>query len=97
MCENDEWIIAKLFVLQYLTTCMLSLWLSAAPSDEEVTARVEAIRTTVQDGIAQDGVAQLSDGIRSQASAFLAEMLDRVEHDIKKNRAAISAAPRVTQ
>jgi hypothetical protein len=41
----NEAIAIELFVVRFLTTCLLSLWISSASSSEEVTARIKAIRT----------------------------------------------------
>jgi hypothetical protein len=92
MSENDDWIVAKLYVVERLTSALLGLWVSALPSDEEVAARIAAVRES-----AQAGVFHFPDDIRRQASALLAETLERVEQDIKRHRAAISAAPRAVQ
>ena len=92
MSEKDDWIVAKLYVVERLTSALLGLWVSAAPSDQEIADRVRAVRES-----AQAGTAHLPEGVRGQASALLAETLDRVEQDIKRHRAAISAAPRAVQ
>jgi hypothetical protein len=92
MSEKEDWIVAKLYVVERLTSALLGLWVSAAPSDEEITARIAAVRES-----AQAGAVHFPEGIRRQASDLLVETLDRVEQDIKRHRAAISAAPRSVQ
>jgi hypothetical protein len=88
----NEHLLTKLFVIERITIALLSLWVSAVPSDEEAAARIDAIRTTTQTGINY-----LSDAAREQATRILTETLDRVEAQIKQRRAAISAAPKGVQ
>lgn len=90
--EINDCIIVKLYVVERLAMSLLGLWVSAVISDQEVAARLHAIRSSTQAGIAG-----FPDRVRSEASIFLAEMLDGAEHEIKKNRAAISRAPQGLQ
>jgi hypothetical protein len=90
--EINDFIIAKLFVAERLVRSLLGLWVSAVASDQEVSARVHAIRSSTQAGIAG-----FPDSVRAKASYFLAEMLDQTEREIKQNRAAISRAPQEMQ
>jgi hypothetical protein len=90
--EMNNWLVAKLYVVERLASALLGLWVSAVPSDEEVTARIAAVRSS-----AQAGIAALPNDVRDLASSFLAETLDQCEQNIKSRRAAISTTPRAMQ
>src|ERR1700722_10733824 len=87
--EINEFFLTRLFVVEQITMALLSIWVSAVPSDDEVVARIDAIRSSIQTGL--DG---FSDAAREQGIRLLTEKLDRVEVEIKRRRAAIAAIPK---
>jgi hypothetical protein len=89
--SREDWIIAKLFVLERVTTSLLSLWLTADRSDDEIADRIKAIRTST------NGFEYLPEGVRDQVSVLLGEMLDRTERNIQQSRAAIYRPPQSVQ
>jgi hypothetical protein len=90
--EYDNWILSRLQVLDYVTTVLISLWLSAVPTDAEVADRIEGIRAATLPAIDR-----LPEPDRHEARAFFTAKMDRIERSIKESRARIAPPVRSMQ
>jgi hypothetical protein len=82
--DQNNIILARLYVLDFMTTALLANWLSAAPTNAEVTDRIEGIRMSLQPAIDK-----LPDPIRGEAEEFFTDKINRVDRDIRTIRATI--------
>ena len=90
--DLTNWIVSRIYVLDFMTTALTSLWISAVPTDEEIDDRIQGIREAIRPAIDL-----LPDPDRHGVSAFFAEKMNRIERQIKESRARISPSVKVVQ
>jgi hypothetical protein len=87
--ELNDLLLAAIVVQERITSCMLSLWLTAVPTDKEYRARLGAIRSSPQTGL--NGLPQ---GVSERATLLLRKPLikstrksGKREHQLRHLRA----------
>jgi hypothetical protein len=83
----DTWALSRIHVLDFMTTVLATLWISAAATEEEIADRIQGIRAAMEPAFDL-----LPNPDRSEASAFFAEKMDRIERSIAKARFSHTAA-----
>jgi hypothetical protein len=86
--ELNDLLLAAIVVQERITSCMLSLWLTAIPTDEEYRARLGAIRSSALTGL--NGLPQ---GFSERATLLLRETIDQIDTEIRKARTSIVPSP----
>jgi hypothetical protein len=86
--ELNDLLLAAIVVQERITSCMLSLWLTAIPTDEEYRARLGAIRSSALTGL--NGLPQ---GVSERATLLLRENIDQIDMEIRKARTSIVPPP----